>query len=265
MTCESISTLLADYWAGTLDAAGRERVELHLAGCADCRRSSELWTRLGTLGNVAPSVEMRPRFEAMLAAYQEGLHDRAPVRRFQLSDLWPRQPRWQVAIALICLLGGALGGAFGGREVARSQAQAGEIARLRAELASTRETTALSLLQQDSASDRLRGVSWSTSMAAPDQQVLAALLSTLKSDPSVDVRLAAAEALRQYGRVPLVRQGLIEALNARHQSPLVQVALIDVLAELRERGSVNLLKRMEADREVDSTVRERAEWAVQQF
>jgi hypothetical protein len=261
MNCNAISPLLADYWAGTLDAAGREAVELHLAGCVECRQSTVLWARLGLVADEAPGPALRTRFDAMLTAYREGLEQRATPRRFHFADLWPRQRAWQVAVAVVCLIGGALGG----HQFAANRAQSGEIAHLRTELATTREMMALALLQQQSASDRLRGVSWSTALPAPEPEVLTALLTALKDDPSVDVRLAAADALRQYGQLPQVRQGLLEALNSRQQSPLVQVALIDTLADLRERRSVNLLKHMQADREVDATVRDRAQWAVQQF
>ena len=56
---------------------------------------------------------------------------------------------------------------------------------------------ALSLLQQQSASDRLRGVSYSYQMDKGDVQIREALLETLNSDSSVDVRLAAVDALRR--------------------------------------------------------------------
>jgi hypothetical protein len=259
MDCDSMATLLADYWAGTLDAAQRSAVERHLRECAGCRAASELWTELGGLAPEEPGPAVQARFDTMLNAYAQGLAQ-APERGWSWLGWWPRQPAWQVAIAVLCLAGGlALGHYF-----ATIRAQSGEIAHLREELAGTRQMVALSLMQQQSASDRLRGVSWSAQLPAPDRDVLNALLATLRSDPSVDVRLAAAEALRQYGGVPQVRLGLIDALNA-HQSPLVQLELIDVLAGLREPRSVNALKRLESDGAVDSTVREHAQWAVQQF
>ena len=54
-----------------------------------------------------------------------------------------------------------------------------------------RQLVTLSLLQQQSAGDRLQGVNWSYRVEQPDTAVLAALLTTVNHDPNVNVRLAA--------------------------------------------------------------------------
>jgi hypothetical protein len=107
-------------------------------------------------------------------------------------------------------------------------------------------------------------VDWSYRVTQPDQQVLAALLETVRYDTSVDVRLAAVDALRRYAGEPLVRSGLLEALGGA-QSPLVQIALIDLMVETRDRQSIGALRRLKADQAVNEAVRERAEWGLQQF
>jgi hypothetical protein len=60
-----------------------------------------------------------------------------------------------------------------------------------------RELVALTAGQQ-SASERLRGVSWANQVESSDGQVLAALLDSVNHDPNVNVRLAAADALRTF-------------------------------------------------------------------
>jgi hypothetical protein len=271
MQCEQISTLLADYWAGGLDAERAALVRAHLVECSACGEIASLWTRLGPVGEIQPGPALRQRFDAMLEAYRQGLeHSADPALRLRpswgrrilqtLASWWPAQPALQFGVALICLAAGLAGGYW----LSATGKQARELARLHEELTGTRELMAVALLQQPSASERLRGVSYTSRLAAPDQEVLAALIETVKFDPSVDVRFAAVDALRRYGSSPQVRQGLLAALNPR-QSPLVQIALIEALAELREPGSVKVLKRLEADSAVDYSVRERAQWAIQQF
>ena len=127
-----------------------------------------------------------------------------------------------------------------------------------------RQSVALSMLKQQSASQRLEGVSWSTRMTGPDPKVLDALLHTLRYDNSVDVRLASLDALSRYGSRPEVRRGLIEALPGQ-QSPLVQVALIDLLVDLHDPNAVQQFKRFQQDPKVDPTVRKRADWGIQQL
>lgn len=265
--CEKVEALLPDYWTGSIDQNSKSLVEAHLAGCLACSGVSILWNRLGALPDERPDSALRTRFDAMLEAYQHGFQhgeQRSGGRDFSLSvwfeSWWPRRPAFQFGIAVACLLGGGLIGYV----LTAARAQTGELARLHEELTNTREMVAVSLLQQQSASERLRGVSWSYQLQKPDTEVLSALGNTVKFDTSVDVRLAAVDALHRHGRVPLVRKALLDALN-KEKSPLVQLALIEELANLRERGSVSVFKRLEADRSVDENVRQRAGWAIQQF
>ena len=132
------------------------------------------------------------------------------------------------------------------------------------ELVSMRQMVALSLLQQQAASERLQGVTWSTRVDRPDPEILSALLHTLRYDSSVDVRLAALDALRRYSNQPEVRTGLVDALQAR-QSPLVQIALIDLFVELRDASVVPHLRRFQQEPDLNPEVRQRAQWGVQQL
>lgn len=267
MRCEEIQGLLADYWAGSADAAGRQQVQTHLASCEECRAVSEMWSQLGELPEEQPGPEVSARFRTMLAAYRHGLEQAEqpkPQRRFSLTEWfsgwWPAQVQHQVALAAACLAAGVAIGVAAGSHGPSAQ----EFARLHDELRGTREMVAVSLLRQQSASDRLRGVSWSARLNRPDEEVLGALLRAVDQDPSVDVRLAAADALRRYSNVPEVGQGMVTALG-RSDSPLVQIALIDALVDMKDRRSVAVLKQLSADRAVNESVRQRADWAIGRF
>src|SRR5437764_14005090 len=102
---------------------------------------------------------------------------------------------------------------------------------MHAELTSMLQLVALSLLEQQSASQRLEGVNYSTQVERPDPEISTALLHVLRFDNSVDVRLAALDALRRYKDDRQVRSGLLTALQDQ-QSPLVQIALIDLFVEM---------------------------------
>ena len=97
-----------------------------------------------------------------------------------------------------------------------------------------RQLMTLSLLQQQSAADRLQGVTWSYRVAPSDTEVLSALLNTVNHDPSVDVRLSAVDALKAMKASPIARRGLIQALG-KQTSPLVQVAITDAIVDLRDK------------------------------
>ena len=263
MKCEQISELLPDYLQGNLSTSQNHNVEEHLEHCADCSEEVLIWKKLSLLPMEQPSPESRARFEAMLQAYQAGRSNQ-PVGAFEKRPSistwnvfhWLRSPlgamAWSVALLAI--------GVYTGLHLTGPKLPPPDIAEIQKELASTRQLVVLSMLQQQSASERLQGVTWSTREEKLDPQVLSALLHTLRYDGSVDVRLAALDALSRHSRQPQVHKGILDALQEQ-QSPLVQVALIDLLLEWRDHDAVQRLQQLEQTPNLNPTVRQRAEWA----
>ena len=270
MNCDGFQELFADEWAGTLGPGDGVRLESHLAGCASCREEREnlnrLWTRLAAIPSEEPSPALRPRFYAMLEGYRQGL-DRAgvsPPRRARLSDLlaglFARPPAFQSALAALLLIAGFAGG----YAVKSSRNGHEELASLREEVHEMRQMVTISLLKQQSASERLKGVSWSSQVSRPDPEFLSTLLHTLNYDPSVDVRLAAVDALSRFSGNPEVRKELVESLP-KQDSPLVQISLIDLLVQLHERQSIDVLRQLINDATQNREVRQRAQWGLKKL
>jgi hypothetical protein len=263
MKCEQIAELLPDFLRGGLDLGQTDTVERHLAECADCRDEVALWDKLALLPAAEPNPAARQRFEEMLRAYEAGRQERQPVlahtsvspRRSAFD--WLRSPLVQLAgsLALLAI------GFFLGAGLNRVRSQSNEVAVMRAEVSNMRQLVVLSMLQQQSASERLQAVSYSQNEQRLDPQVLSALLHTLRYDSSVDVRLAALDALSRHAAQPQVRVGVTDALQAQ-QSPLVQVALIDQLLEWHDPDAIQRLRSFQQSPDLNPTVRERAEWAV---
>ena len=122
---------------------------------------------------------------------------------------------------------------------------------------------ALSLLAQDSASARLKGVSLGERTGG-DHEVTQALLATLNDDPSVNVRLAAVDALARFADRPAVADGLVESLP-RQTSPLVQLALVDAVVTTDRRRAVPALQGLLHEPGLDVQVRERVESRLAQL
>ena len=127
-----------------------------------------------------------------------------------------------------------------------------------------RQMVTLSLMQQQSASERLKGVTWINEIDQPGSEVVTALLDALMHDPNVNVRLASIDALKRFGERDVVRQGALEAFP-RQTSPLVQIALIDFVIEVNGRDSAGTLRRLSEDPMLDEAVRARAAWGLQQL
>jgi anti-sigma factor RsiW len=271
MNCEAIGELLPDYLQARLNPELTGEVERHLTGCPVCGEEAALWKKLATVPDDQPSPALESRFKAMLESYQEGrweknslAHEKGKSSTPMLWGLgnWRQMPVAGVAWACMFLICGFLIG----RNLERGPSAEDRlrIAQMQDELSAMRQMVTLSMLQTQSASQRLEGVSWSTRLQQPDPQVLSALFHTLRSDPSVDVRLASLDALGRYAGRPEVRHELVTALEGR-QSPLVQIALIDLLVDLHDRSAVPQLKQFQQDPKVDPTVRKRVDWGIQQL
>ena len=94
-----------------------------------------------------------------------------------------------------------------------------------------RQTLTLALLQEPSASDRLRGVMWSDHIEPQDGQVEAALLHVVNHDANVNVRLAAVDASAdsQSGPGSPKRSSIPSRCRSLR---FVQIALIDTLMQV---------------------------------
>lgn len=127
-----------------------------------------------------------------------------------------------------------------------------------------RQLVALSLLQQQSASERLRGVSWAYRAEPSDSEVLRALLDRVNGDSNVNVRLAAVDALHAFGSSVAARKAVLGSLE-KQDAPLVQVAIVDLLVDLNEREAEPALQRMVQNVSTDAGVRQRAQWALEKL
>ncbi|HVZ37188.1 MAG TPA: zf-HC2 domain-containing protein [Polyangiaceae bacterium] len=267
MTCDQFQQYLPDHLTGSLRESEKAEFHEHLDGCALCREEAEragrMWELLGVLEPEAPTPRLRSRFYDSLAAYQQGMSQpRASGAGLmgQMRAWWSRQPVFQVAYSLFLLAAGALGG----HALSVRQANPPELAQMQQELAGMRQMVTLSLLQQQSASERLRGVDWSQQVDRSDTQVLGALLSAVNHDPNVNVRLAAVDALRRFTGNTQLRRRIDDSL-ARQNSPLTQIALIDLIVDLREKHSVPALRSLAQNASVSPEVRERASWGITQL
>jgi hypothetical protein len=265
MTCDRFAELLSDYCERRLLSKDMAFAREHVDQCANCKADVEMWEALASLPEQQPSAGLRARFQAMLSAYEEGRwENRTPapkridwtgwLRSFALAPLAPA-----AIAACLLLIGFLVGERFSAKPI-----EAQQLTVLQSELTNMRQLVALSMLEQQSASQRLEGVTYSTKVERPDPEIAAALLHALRFDNSVDVRLAALDALRRYKDDAHVREGLLNALQAQ-QSPLVQIALIDLFVEIRESDAKDHLRRIEQDSKMNPAVRQRAQWGIQQL
>ena len=202
----------------------------------------------------------------MLESYKQELeqqkskHSLRKIMEGWLARWWPRRPALQFSLVLLVLIIGLAAGYF----LNATRQTAKDLAQLRQEVQSMHQMLAVSLLDQPSPSDRIKGINLSYSIKSPEPDMLQKLLYTLNNDSNVNVRLSAVDALYLYHDQPIVREGLAQSLS-KQTSPLVQVALINLMVEVRERRAVEALKRLIEEEELQPEVRNRAEQSIQQL
>ena len=126
MKCEQIAELLPDYLHEGLSGEQKKIVDKHLESCVECNEVAGLWKKLALIPDEQPSAASRPRFDAMLQAYQTGRGDEGVMRRTPDKGAsiwsmlqWLRSPvgavAWSIAlVALGTYLGMQLGAAKSG-------------------------------------------------------------------------------------------------------------------------------------------------------
>jgi hypothetical protein len=259
MTCDHAKELIAGSWQNELGSAAESSLRQHIAECDECRSEMTalggVWQRLGDLPSPEPSHALTLRWEAALASLIAAQPKQA--RTWSFADLWPRNPVWQGVFAMACLVIGLVAGNAWPR-------QNKEIAKLHEEIASTREMVALSLLQQQTATERLRGVEYSTGMKTMEPEIVSALVHAINEDSSVNVRLAAIDALSKASGNHMVLTSLARSLPEQ-DSPMVQAALVDYFADARDHQAVGALQQLARRPDLNPAVLERTRSALQEL
>lgn len=114
-----------------------------------------------------------------------------------------------------------------------------------------------SLGNMESPSTRIAAAMKAYRMQAADKDIVDALVSTMNEDPSTNVRLAALEALSRFHRENYVKKKLIASLK-KQKDPMVQIELIHVLTEMKQKSILDDLQKMVQDVNTNDAVKERA-------
>jgi hypothetical protein len=274
MSCEKFREQIPECLAGRLESSAREKLIAHLELCSACRADmaqiGAVWRGLESLPVAEPDPAMRPRFMEVLEAYQAGMEQgrertvvdgKSPATsHWWMAGWWPAKAVWQTALAVVLLVGGG----FGEHYLARPRTANPEIATLQAQVENLRQTVALSMLQDQSSSSRIRGVSYASQVQRPDSHTEQALLSALNHDANINVRLRVVDALENLAGHPDIQRALVDSLPLQ-DSPLVQVAVIDVLTEVNDKAALPALRQLAADTKTDDAVRQRAAAGVKKL
>lgn len=257
MIDEKYIDLVTAYLDGSLTSEKRARfnelIDEGKIDILDVKELEHIYTRLGKLPAPDPSEQMRESFYTMLESEKEKLvHQQKYNVLNRIKDFVTSRQMPRMGLALgIFLLGMLAGNIF---TPFRDYHQ--QMNELSQEVTQMRQVMMLSLLDAQSPSERLKAVNISTGITSADDRVITALLKTLNNDPNVNVRLASIEALLRHADNPAARKGLVDAIS-QQDSPQIQVALADAMVALQETRSIDELRRLLDQRDLNSTVRDK--------
>jgi HEAT repeats len=212
---------------------------------------SVLNEKLSRQPELMPSIELDHKFYEMLAKEKR----KSTSITFSFPDWIVLFPR--LALACSLLIAGFLCGYLFQKPSATS-----EVKQLTLQVEDLKEMMMISLLEKESATERLKAVSLTQEINDPSQQVTKALLKTLNSDANVNVRLSALDALQGYSNLPHVREGLVRSI-ALQESPLVQVALAELMVAIQEKSSVSELKKVLEQQQTPKEVKEKIKKSIE--
>ena len=218
--------------------------------------------QLSAVPEPEPSPNLRQNFYRMLVQEKQ---------KEALKKDWRIQPqRWLEAILgnfiggrlaySIVLIG--LGVALGIWYNHRPNPESEKLAALTGEMQQMKKMMMLTMLAKPSATQRLKAVNLTSDLETADSKVIQALLQTLNHDASVNVRLAAIEALYEHAANPVARQGLVQSIG-QQDSPLVQLALADIMVAMQEKNAVQPLKKLLKQENLNEAVKVKVKQSIQ--
>lgn len=249
MDNEKIQETLIDYIDGTLTPAARQEVEHILSTQPEVRQRylqlKQLVDAMDRTALLEPSATLQTNFNRALE--NEMAQRTRRVMWIQGSAFY----RIAAAVALL-ILGGGIGFWINAYHQQQLQLEA-----MRREIAATKHAMFAMIENRHSASQRLQGVNVAYKMELADDEIVTTLVHTMNEDPNTNVRLAALEALTRFHQQPHVRKALVASL-AVQKDPVVQIALIRFMVDMKEKEVVHQLQRITNDAETLPVVKDEA-------
>lgn len=268
MLCEDVEKLLIDtHLQEQLTSVQLDEIKEHVHICTSCtmalKHMKELFLLMHEDRVMVPSKRLREKFVADLAV---AITEKGKKGGFNLRSLADIFTLRQAAAAILLLLLGATAGIlirspWNGTLLSTKDIQR-EMYGLKNELREVKKLTALNMLKEASASDRLRGVSFAEEIELPDTVLIKALIYTLNEDESVHVRIAAASSLEVLVKHTGVMEALLQSLG-RQDEPMVQIMLIQMLTRQQEKRALQPIKRILQDDSADDEVKKAAQKSIE--
>jgi len=243
MEKDKLEGMMMDYIDGKLNDVDKKMLEQELTGNAESYKRYAQYKEIMVLMNRAslsePSANLKVNFENML---QQEIAAMPKQKTVLFTPVFMYR-----AAAVIALV---IAGAGGGYYISKQQHETAQRLAMQQQIDATRVLILGKINNQQSASQRMVGVSAAYLENRPDPAIVKVLIKTMNEDQNTNVRLAAVEALGKFHQEPEIRKALIDALSTQ-TDPLVQMALIQLMVEMK---AIEAVKPMEKIIDNDNTL-----------
>lgn len=253
MKCKNYKELIKEFIAGDVSTSDLERLKAHLDVCDDCCNEFSQFEEINQAFDLLPELIMNG--ESNLFRNDNLAHE---------SQKEVKEPHFSGISGKILIPAGIaasvilfLSGFFTGRIQKQNHIKDQEIAALRTEVMETKNLMILSLLKQQSASKRIQAANYAEKMDELKPEVMDALLNSLNTDYSVNVRLASLEALSKYSDNLFIRSELLKTFE-KESDPVLQVNMINLMVLLNEKTSAPIMQKLINDDNTQVSVKEQA-------
>ncbi|HRE65676.1 MAG TPA: HEAT repeat domain-containing protein [Cyclobacteriaceae bacterium] len=241
---------LIDYIDGNATEAERAAIEHELLHNEAVRT---LYNQLAELMGVINEAKVQEPSTSMKANFEKTLQEELAIQTKPKKTILFSPVLYRVAAGFVLLMAGLAIG----YKINQSNIESDKLVQLQKEVEENRRMMLAMMDNQLSASQRMAGVSVAYEMEKPDDEIVSVLIKTLNEDVNTNVRLAALDALGRFSNENQIRNELINSLKTQ-KDPVVQIALIQLLVEMKEKSILDQLEKLTRDAGILKAVKDEA-------
>lgn len=236
-----VSNLLPDYLDNTLSKEATKKVEEHVSICIQCKLELDemkiLFKAFEEEKLTVPTKRLAANFEVALA------EEKSATSKVVSLDSVNKKSSWASNVFKIAASIALLVASFQMGRIIQDKSFDQDLALLKDESLQLKQTAMLSLMENQSASKRIQGVSFIEEFTNPDEAIVKALGNRLLYDENDNVRLNAFEALSRFVTSENVKQVFIEALELE-KNPSIQIGIIQALVKIQEKKAIAPMQKL---------------------
>ncbi len=270
MTCEDVESMWIDYIDHELSDVTRYSFDIHIKSCEKCAKELQrlqfLMDQMSDEKEITPGEGVQKKFNAMLQSELSLLAAQNILEKdlkTKIFSFYRTSLVWKIAAACVILFAGILTG-LSIKDFRTANTSLEQLSGIKKDLKDVKETLMFSLLKDESASQRIKAVSYAEEMPDPDQQIIHALINTLNEDKNVNVRLAALYSVNKFSNDREVRDSLVQSLS-KQTEPIIQIVLINMLTQKNETKAIQPIREIISRTNTNDEVKKIGKKALKQL